>query len=127
LSQQARAHRCLRAVQHREQRALGTAAAQRLDELQVAPRHLVQRHGAAGALHLRTGEMRHAAGLQFLQVSEQRARRAYRGIVLRFQPEPIESLHAELTRQVVTTERLVELPALTFRDERAVERRSARQ
>ena len=49
LPKQARAHRRPRAIEHREQRALHTAAAQRFDQLEVAARHLVERHHAARA------------------------------------------------------------------------------
>ena len=51
------------------------AAAQRLHQLEVAARHLVERHRAAGTLDLRPREMRHAGRLQLLQVAQQRTRR----------------------------------------------------
>ena len=78
LAQQSRAHRRHRAIEHGEQRALRAPAAQRFHQLEVAARHLVERHRAASALDLRTREMRHAAGLQLLQIAQQRARRADR-------------------------------------------------
>ena len=80
VAHQPRAHRRLRPVEHAEQGAARERAArvgarvgaraQRLHEFEVAPRHLVERHRAAGTLHHRAREMRQSTGLQFAQVAQ---------------------------------------------------------
>ena len=44
LTQQARAHRRLRPVDHPQQRRLDRAAEQRLDQLEISHRHRIERH-----------------------------------------------------------------------------------
>jgi hypothetical protein len=113
LAQQARAHRRLRAIEHGQQRARAVAVgarAQRLDQLEVAARHLVERHRAAGALHRRPREVRQAAGLQLAQVAQQRTGGADGRLVGGTEAEALERVHGELARQVVARQRRIELP-----------------
>ena len=124
LAQQSRPHRRLRAIEHADQRAARVVAgAERLDQLEVPARHLVERHRAAGTFDARAREVRQSARLQLAQVAQQRTARAHRDRICRADPEPLEGLHREVRRQRVVRQRRLELPSLARRDQRAGRRR----
>ena len=127
LPQQPRAHRRRRAVEHGEQRALGAAAAQRLHQLEIAARHLVERHRCRPARStLRTREMRQRrrAAARADSGAARPPRRSPQSVAA-VDAEPVESTHAELPREIVARQRLVELPRFALGDERAVGARCA--
>ena len=113
-AQQPGPHRRHRAVQHLEQRRPGRSRPEWLHELEVAPRHLVEREHVARAEQARAGEMRETGGLQFARVPEQRARGAQRRPIARLHPKPVERSQPERARQVLAGELGVELPDLAF-------------
>ena len=116
LAQQSRAHRRLRPVEHVQQRAARIAAAQRLHEFEIATRHVVQRHRAAGTLHHRAREVRHAAGLQLAQVAQQRAGGTHGHDIASADAQTLERLHAEVLRQGIARHPGVELPRVALRE-----------
>ena len=63
LPQQPRSHRCQRSVQYAEQRPRYFPSAHGLDELEVSPRHLVERHCSIRALDSRAAEVRRSGRL----------------------------------------------------------------
>src|SRR2546427_9745059 len=79
-SQQPAAHWSQRAVDDSEQRrAVGVSppsGSKRLDQLEIAPRHLVERQHVAAAYDGGGREGRQAPGLQLPGVAQQRARGA---------------------------------------------------
>ncbi len=90
LPEQPASHRREGVVEHIEHRAVASAASQRLDELEIAPRHVVERHDAARALDERRCQVRDAGGLQLTEIAQQCARSADRGRILGAHTESLE-------------------------------------
>ncbi len=126
-AKQPRAHWRRGAIEYIDERAAAIAATQRFDELEIAPRHLIERHRAPRALHHRSREVRNPLRLQLVQVAQQCAGRAHRRRIGRADAERLERRDAELLAQRIARERGIELPPLTLRDQRALTRWSARR
>ena len=116
LPEQARPHGGDRPIQYLEQRSALLARAHRLGQLEVAPRHLVQRHRGAYAPHRRRRELRQAARLQFARVLEQCPRRAEGRPVGIADPEAFEPPQSETPRNLLGGLVGVELPRFTLCD-----------
>src|SRR5690606_25972454 len=113
--EQPRAHRGDGLVEDVEQGARARAAArqvgpQRLDQLEVAPRHRVQRHHAAGPLDARGAQMCDARGLHLREVRDERAARHDQAVVSLLEREALERVHAEAPPQLFLGRLTVEEP-----------------
>ena len=109
-AQQPPTHRRQGPVQHLEQRASLRARPQRLDQLQVAAGHLVERQHVAAVDDAGPREVGQAARLQLARVAEQRTRGAQRGPVVRRDAQPVERGECEGTGQVLARQLRIELP-----------------
>ena len=121
LPQQPASHRREGVVEHIEHRAVAIATSQRLDELEIAPCHVVERHDAPRALDERRCEVRDPCGLQLMEIAQQCTCGADRGRILGAQAESLERRHAELAAERVARQSGVEFPAVSFRQEDAVD------
>ena len=122
LSQQSLAHRGDRAIEYRQQRTRQLTAAQRFDQLEIAPRHFIKRHDATRPLDDRTCEMRESARLQFSEIPQQRARRADRRTVPVPETKPIQSTHIVLPRELIGRHLCVEFPRFALGHQRLIDR-----
>jgi hypothetical protein len=91
------------------------AGTQRLDELEIAARHLVERQHVAASHDRGVGQVRQAAGLQLARVAQQRAGGADRRAVVYTDAQPIQRRDAVGAREIFTCERGVEFPGFAGR------------
>src|ERR1019366_4410619 len=92
----------------------GIAPTQRLHELEIAARHLVDRHHAAGTLDDGPCEVRHSGRQQLSQVAHQRAGCADRRRIVFADPESFECTNREMFGESICGTRRFELPALAL-------------
>lgn len=111
-TQQARAHRRHRFVEHAEQGVVDIAALVRVD-FQVAPRGGVHRDGFARVLHGQAGEMRQRALLGFLDIAEQAAGGRH-GQRQAFHAEAEQVARTEETAQLARGGIAIEMPGLAL-------------
>ncbi len=112
LAEQARAHRRDRAVDDLEERDPPVSGSERLDELQVAPGHFVQRHGVADPAHRGVRERRQSHRLQLAGITEEGAGRAERWVVGLGDAESLEAAHTVVSSEVLGRVRGIEVPRL---------------
>src|SRR6185503_18853339 len=108
------AHGGERAIENLEQRGTLRTGAQRLDQLKVAARHLIEGKDVAAAHERRAREVRKPAWLELPGVAQQRTSGANRRAVFRRDSQPIERREPERAHQVLAREIRVELPRLTL-------------
>ena len=113
-AQQPAAHRREGAVDDSEQGGAFRvpAGAERLDELEIAPRHLIERQDVTAPHDGGVRQMRQAAGLQLARVAQQRAGGANGRSVVRADAKPIERGDTVGARQVFARQLGVEFPCL---------------
>jgi hypothetical protein len=114
LPKKPRAHWSQCSVEDAEQSSRSFGTAHRLDELEVAASHFIERHHTRGALDLRAGEVGSAGGLELVDVAQQCAGRSdYRGVAI-LDSKRLERSHPKPLDQKITPKRGIELPALSL-------------
>ena len=117
MAQQAAAHRRHGGVDRFEQRAAAGSGAERLHQLEVPARHVVEPEVGIDTADEWPGEVGKSGRLQLAQVAEQRAGGAERGRVAGADTEPIERGEAEAARHLFAREVGIELPGVALHRE----------
>ena len=116
--QRARAHGRDGVVQHRDEGGALVSRAQRLGQLQVPARHLVDHHGRAGTAHDGRLQVRQPAGADLRDVGEQGARGAHRGRITRLDAESLQGEHSVGALRFLARRLLSEDPVVAEGDQR---------
>ena len=114
-AEEPRADRGRRLVDDAEERRLPPAVPQRLQELEVRHRRVVEPHVLGGDERARRAEPGERGGLDLAQVRDDRPRRADRAAEAA-EPEPVQRLDAESAAELPAPELGLEPPAVPERD-----------
>ena len=119
VAQQACTHACQGFVENLDERARASARSdvdtQRLEQLEVATRHLIERHPLALPVHAGCAQRRERARLHFRNVGNQRAQRADQRGVVRLKAETVQRQHLVTPFQLLRGNVVIEQPVCTVR------------